>query len=169
MTLEESFTKRDLTTEYLIRLQDKIKNNTKVIMIEDLENRNIDEYIKYIKDEMIRLNTSICISAAWCFSKEIWEKEVRLYNELNTTGELNIILIPELFGSFILVKERELMSSVISSLGKEIIKYSDICIKRLEQTDNAIEITYYTFNGVYFFEEKPEELIKDESNKFKYE
>ena len=161
MTIEETFGKRDMLTSFLIVLQERLANDTKVMMIEELEHRTVDQYIEFIRNEMDRLNTDICISGGWAFTHEIFEKEMELYDKLlNSEDDLYIIWMPELFYSFIIYRNSDTLQKFIKVIKDYYIKYIDVNIKNIQETDNSIEINYFNRTTVLQFEEKPEAIQK---------
>lgn len=160
MLIEEMLNKRDLATNICVALQNQIgKNVAGVFEMDEFEKRDTDEFTEYVSSEMKRLNLKVMIFSGWAFTKPLFEKQY----EYVTTYE-NSLYIPELNTIIVADSKETLINDVIKKIKPEIHAASDMNIINIVESDNGIQINYFTKSAVKYFEERPksvEEIIQN--------
>lgn len=162
MLIEEMMKRNDMATNLCIAVQNSIgKEHAGVFMIEDFESRNNKEFENYCIEEMERLNLDTMIFCGWAFTKEYFKHlmEYEEYQNKNQNSELNVMIFPEIM-THIVFKNTEALKYGLSKLNNDFIKVSLININNISESDNGIEINYFTNTSVKYFEEKPKSLDK---------
>ena len=99
------------------------------------------------------------IFTGWAFTKPLFEKQY----EYVTTYE-NSLYIPELNTIIVADSKDTLINDVIKKIKPEICAASDMNIVNIVESDNGIQINYFTKSVVKYFEERPksvEEIIQN--------
>lgn len=160
MLIEEMLNKRDLATNVCVALQNQIgKNVAGVFEMDEFEKRDTDEFNEYVSSEMKRLNLKVMIFTGWAFTKSLFEKQY----EYVITYE-NSLYIPELNTIIVADSKGTLINDVIKKIKPEICAASDMNIVNIVESDNGIQINYFTKSAVKYFEERPksvEEIIQN--------
>ncbi|MBQ3416142.1 MAG: hypothetical protein IJH39_12575 [Clostridia bacterium] len=160
MLIEEMLNKRDLSTNVCVALQNQIgKNVAGVFEMDEFEKRDTDEFNEYVSSEMKRLNLKVMIFTGWAFTKSLFEKQY----EYVITYE-NSLYIPELNTIIVADSKGTLINDVIKKIKPEICAASDMNIVNIVESDNGIQINYFTKSAVKYFEERPksvEEIIQN--------
>jgi len=161
MLIEEMLNKRDLATNICVSLQNQIgKDISGVFEMDDFEIRTTEEFEEYVSSEMNRLNKKIMIFTGWAFTKSLFEKQY----EYIITYE-NSLYIPELNTIIVADSKETLINDVIKKIKPEICAASDMNIVNIVESDNGIQINYFTKSVVKYFEERPksvEKIIQDQ-------
>lgn len=166
MLIEEMMSKRDFATNMCVAIQNQLgKDWSGVYDMEDFETKNEDEFKDFVMDQF-KNGYHALIFTGWAFTKEIYYKIKDYVKYLIDSEERYCypIFCPEII-TFILVDTEENLVSVFKKLNKEIIEASNLNIRTIDESDNAIQINYFTKSAVKFFEEKPkpiEDIIKNE-------
>lgn len=160
MLIEEMLNKRDLATNVCVALQNQIgKDVAGVFEMDEFEKRDTDEFNEYVSSEMKRLNLKVMIFSGWAFTKTLYEKQ---YDYIKSRKET--LYIPEL-NTIIVADSREtLVNDVLKKIKNEIIQGSDMNILDIVESDNGIQINYFTKSVIKLFEERPksvEEIIQN--------
>ena len=160
MLIEEMLNKRDLATNICVAIQNQLgKDVAGVFEMDEFEKRDTDEFNEYVSSEMKRLNLKIMIFTGWAFTKPLFEKQY----EYVTTYE-NSLYIPELNTIIVADSKDTLINDVIKKIKPEICAASDMNIVNIVESDNGIQINYFTKSVVKYFEERPksvEEIIQN--------
>lgn len=160
MLIEEMLNKRDLATNVCVALQNQIgKDVAGVFEMDEFEKRDTDEFNEYVSLEMKRLNLKVMIFTGWAFTKSLFEKQyeyVTIYENSLYIPELNTIIVAD--------SKETLINDVIKKIKQEICAASDMNIVNIVESDNGIQINYFTKSVVKYFEERPksvEEIIQN--------
>lgn len=161
MLITEAYDKRELSGYIMTSLQNILGNDVAgVFNIEDFEYKNNPEEARnFILSEMKRLNIHACIFVSWIFTKELYNKfkEYVKYEEEQNNPELYIIFFPN-FLSFAVFDSQELLKEFIIKLPQSFKEKSNLNIKNIVESDNAVEVSYFNKVEVLYFDEKPKEL-----------
>ena len=160
MLVEEMLDKRDFATNICVALQNQIgKDIAGVFEMDEFERRDTEEFDKYVNSEMNRLNLRVMIFTGWAFTKKVFEKQYDYITDNDDT-----LYIPE-FNTIIIADSKEtLINDVIKKVKEEIIKGSDMNISDIIESDNGVQINYFTKSVIKLFEERPksvEEIIQN--------
>lgn len=167
MLIEEMMLKRDIATNVATLFQGIFGGNIAgIFYLEQIEECNNLEFREYILKEMTRLNFDIMIFTGWVFTKNIFEHilDYRDFENNDENSNLKVLLFPDMI-TMIVFKNLEIMKENIKKLPLEYKKVSDLNINKIIETDNGVEIEYYTHVINKDFEERPkaiEDIIKDE-------
>ena len=155
--------KRDFATNICVAMQNQMgKEFAGVYNIEDFEERNENEFKDYVLNQYHEYHYKAMIFTGWAFTKELYYKMRDFVLRQLKDDDFSYcipIFIPELI-TFILFVNNEAVKQGMKLLNKEIIEVSDLNIKDIEESDNAIQINYFTKSVVKYFEEKPKAIEK---------
>ena len=151
----------DLGMAYKGQLQDTVKAS--ILYLENIEKfENNDDIKNYIVDVMDKVNSDVLIMPGWCFPKNTYEKLYSYYDYIiNSNDDLYAFIIFEVPILFV-IRGQETYKNFLSKMTDKDIKLSTLNVNNIVESDNGIEINYYTNTEFVEFREKPESILKRE-------
>lgn len=164
MTIEEMLQKRAFNVEIASGLQDTFtKELAGIDYLEDIKDLTNEEIREYIYKELDKFNRKILILPGYLFTKNLYHKMYDYYEfELHSDSDIYVMLFLE-SPMMIVAKGEDVYADILHKLTPGQIKYSNLNIKSTVETDDSLEITYYTHINLKFFETAPkaiEDIIK---------
>lgn len=167
MLIQEMMDKRDLATNICVALQNQIgKDIAGIFEMDEFEQRTTEEFEKYVDSEMTRLDIKVMIFTGWVFTKDIFEKQYEYYNSC-LNSDRYILYLPEINTIIAAIDKDTMIENVVKKIKLEIKKVSDLNIENIIESDNGIQIDYFSNSKVLLFEERPkiiEEIIKENND-----
>jgi hypothetical protein len=115
---------------------------------------------------MARLNIKVMIFTGWVFTKDVFEKQYEYYNSC-LNSDRYILYLPEINTIIAAIDKNTMIENVVKKIKLEIKKVSDLNIKNIIESDNGVQIDYFSNSKVLLFEERPkviEEIIKENND-----
>jgi len=167
MLIQEMMDKRDLATNICVALQNQIgKDIAGIFEMDEFENRTTEEFEKYVDSEMARLNIKVMIFTGWVLTKDVFKKQYDYYMSC-LNSDRYVSYLPELNTIIVAIDKNTMIEDVVKKIKLEIKKVSDLNIRNIIESDNGIQIDYFSNSKVLLFEERPkviEEIIKERND-----
>ena len=161
MKIEEMMNNRDFATNMSLAIQNQTgKDFTGIYNIEDFENCNEDEFKDFCLNEMKNNSYHALLFMGWAFTKELYIRMKNFYYSQDKTNEnrfCEVMFLPELIG-FVIFDTRSNRINFIKNLNNTVKEVSDLNIKDIIESDNGIQINYFTKSVVKYFDEKPKSI-----------